>query len=835
MRARFFSGLGVLAVMSVVGSGPPLSSSAAARPAEPGGFRSPRPTAISGQSKRPPLAFIPNAGGRDERTVFSVLGENASIGFDSDGLTFVLAAPDDRRRGKNDPAPAGRADRCWVARLEFEGAKENVRPVGKDETGAAISFFKGKEADWKTGLPAYSRIEYAGLWPGIDLVFSGTDGALEYEFVVHPGADPARIRLAYRGVESAVVDENGGLKVRTPMGILGDAKPVARQESGGLSREIPVAFALERGTGGDKAFRYGFSVGSYDRTLTLILDPAIVLYCGYIGGDFRDWGYGIAADRSGNTYVAGTTPCQQNLFPVKVGPDLTHNGYGTFDAFVAKINPKGQIVYCGYIGGDDYDEGWAIALDGKGNAYVAGGTSSTPETFPVKTGPGLTHHGKAGTFDAFVAKVNPQGTGLVYCGYIGGDANDVGQGIAVDGDGNAFITGYTASIETSFPVRTGPDLTYNGGLCDAFVAKVDVQGAGLVYCGYIGGDLADYGNAIALDRQGNAYLTGNTTSSELTFPVRKGPDVRANGGIDAFMAKITASGAALSSCGYIGGNGHDYGRAIAVDRAGNAYVAGETSSTERTFPVKFGPDLTYNGGYYDAFVAKVDALTVRLVYCGYIGGNLGDYGRGIALDGAENAYLAGTTGSSEKTFPVKGGPGVKYRGGYSDVFVARVNARGDGLGMCGYLGGNSEDQGWALAVDGAGNMYVTGCTYSTSSTFPLKGGPVLKYNGFGDAFVAKIQGDGWIKVTSPDGGETWPAGTTQTIRWTRGGSLGKVRINYSIDNGAHWTNINASAPNTGRYAWRVPRKPSTACLVKVCEAADKFPSDESNAPFTIEN
>ena len=309
-----------------------------------------------------------------------------------------------------------------------------------------------------------------------------------------------------------------------------------------------------------------------------------------------------------------------------VGPDLTHNGdYELCDAFVAKVSPSGaELVYAGYIGGLSNDIGLGIAVDRAGAAYVTGYASSdaAQERFPVRIGPDLTFNG--GGADAFVAKVSPSGAELVYAGYIGGSGNDNGPGdpdgrygIAVDGAGAAYITGFTSSDEASFPVRGGPDLSYNGGTLDAFVAKVAPSGAELVYAGYIGGTQLERGRDIAVDGAGAAYVTGWTYSDEGSFPVRGGPDLTFNGahdaGPDAFVARVAPSGSELVYAGYIGGAdggwdryvGADRGWGIAMDEAGAAYVTGDTYSSEASFPVVGGPDLTHNGGT-DAFVAKVN-------------------------------------------------------------------------------------------------------------------------------------------------------------------------------------------------------------------------------------
>jgi len=709
-----------------------------------------------------PLYFIPNQGQVDARVAYYLQGKDKTIYFTSEGLTYLLS---ERSAGEQtgektasvkerlliNPAErelrSRRDQQRFAVKLDFVGANADVRPSGEEKTGAVISYFKGKPEEWKAGLPTYSRIVYKNLWPGIDVAYYGTVDKMKYEFVVHPGSDPSLIGLAYRGASAVEVNGEGRLEVRTPAGDFEDDRPAGYQEINGDRVDVALKYLLEErsakdaGPGGEeavtKSYVYGFDVGAYDRTKPLVLDPAVLVYCGYIGGSGYEDVPGIAVDGSGNAYVTGSTGSTEATFPVVVGPDLTINGG---DAFVAKVNASGTaLVYCGYIGGSGFfgDTGYGIAVDGSGNAYVTGYTSSTEATFPVIRGPDLTYNG--GYHDAFVAKVNASGTALVYCGYIGGSSDyDVGQGIAVDGSGNAYVAGYTESTEATFPVIGGPDLTHNGGYEDAFVAKVNATGTELVYCGYIGGSGYDYGSRIAIDGSGNAYIMGSTSSTEATFPKFGGPDLTYNGGGDAFVAKVNASGTALVYCGYIGGSVDDVGSGIAIDGSGNAYVAGYTKSTQTTFPYIGGPDLTYNGGG-DAFVAKVNASGTALVYCGYIGGSDWDDCYGIAVDGSGNVYVMGGTSSTEATFPVNVGPDLTHNG-QKDAFIAKVNASGTALVYCGYIGGSGWDEGQGIAVDGSGNAYVTGTTDSTQATFPVIRGPDLTFNDDYDydAFVAKI-------------------------------------------------------------------------------------------------
>ncbi len=490
-----------------------------------------------------PLYFVENRGQADPRVAYYIQGRDTSVYFTSRGLTFALsggraAQPVAVPRLQpaswtawERPRPSPTAAQRWAVKLDFLGANPDVQPVGVERTPAVISYFKGRPEQWKTGLPTYSRVLYADLWPGIDLVYSGTVDRLKYEFVLKPGATPEQIGLAYRGADSVVVNEAGQLEVSTPAGGFHDEKPYAYQEVGGQRRQVAAAYTL-RG-----ASEYGFQVGAYDASRPLVLDPAVLVYAGYIGGSGDDFGHGIAVDGSRNAYVTGQTTSAEATFPETVGPDLTFNGVS--DAFVAKVNAAGTaLVYAGYIGGSGNDSGYGIAVDGSGNAYVTGRTTSFEATFPVTVGPDLIYNGGP-EGDAFVAKVNAAGTALVYAGYIGGSASDAGYGIAVDRSGNAYVTGGTSSSEATFPETVGPDLIYTGGgEGDAFVAKVNAAGTALVYAGYIGGSGVDLGFGIALDGSGNAYVTGQTSSTEATFPEIVGPDLTINGGIEAFVAKI---------------------------------------------------------------------------------------------------------------------------------------------------------------------------------------------------------------------------------------------------------------------------------------------------------
>jgi hypothetical protein len=410
-----------------------------------------------------PLLFVENRGQADPRVAYQLQGRDTAAYFTAQGLTFSFTQSAKQSRQR------------WNLKLDFVGADAATRPVGRHLTPARMSYFSGPPESWRTGIRSYGAIVYRNLWPGIDLVYSGTTDRLKYEFVVKPGADPQQIRLAYRGTNAPLgINQQGQLEIPTPFGVIHDDKPVSTQ---GKGKQVKTEFVVyERAADGSQA--YGFKVGKYDRRKTLVIDPAILVYSGFIGGSGDDEGHSIAVDGAGNAYVTGVTTSSQATFPEIAGPDLTYNG--RTDAFVAKIKADGSgLVYAGYMGGDDDDAGHSIAIDASGNAYVTGWTNSTQTTFPVLGGLDGTFNG---AIDAFVAKVNPAGTALVYCGYLGGDDDDEGLGLAVDGMGRAYVTGLTASTEKTFPKLVGPGLLFKGAL-DAFVARVKANGSGLDYAG----------------------------------------------------------------------------------------------------------------------------------------------------------------------------------------------------------------------------------------------------------------------------------------------------------------------------------------------------------------
>ncbi len=812
--------------------------------------------------------FVPNKGQWPEPVEFAVDTNDRAIFFTAEGIIFSLKE----------------GEKFSAVKVGFLG-HNRVKPLPVGQPAARFSYFRGREKDWVTDVPVYQGVIYNEIWPGIDLVYSSSEEGLKSEFILRPGAQPQAIKFVVEGAEAIKIDEKGDLVVSTPLAAIRERAPEAYQIINGKKIRVEAGYELRQAltekaenknneknienasykaslTGGrqgqnepvlisspgsglnlglkqglelgttsePKTLSYGIFVGAYDSAADLIIDPVTIISGNYVGGPSFDYVYGIALDAAGYVYLTGFTYSASG-FPVSTGPQLNFNAGGV-DAFVAKLDPeRGKLIYLGYLGGDDRDYAYDIAVDADGAAYVAGYTASRENSFPVFKGPGLV---ASGLYDAFIAKISPTGKELEYCGFVGGKENDFGRGVAVDEARRAHLTGYTLSDETSFPVKLGPGLNHKGGY-DAFVARLSPSGEKIEYCGYVGGEGNDWSYGIAVDQEDAAYIAGATTSTENFFPVISGPDVKFNGNVDGFVAKVTSSGESLVYCGYIGGEGEDVATAVAVDDAGFAYITGYTASNENSFPVTFGPDLGYNGGYYDAFVAKVSASGTHLIYCGYIGGAGYDAGQGVTVDDRACAYVTGFTSSDPDSFPVKEGPDLAFHGSF-DAFCAKLGPTGSKLDFCGYAGGSAADYGQDIAVEktGTGAIYLAGTTFSVDIPFPQDLVAGLSFKGKRDAFITRYY-ENSITVTYPNGGEIWYSGFEKNITWFSVGKVGPVRIELSTDNGSTWQEIVAETENNGVFTWVVPEISSTTCLMRVSEADDGVPADTSDTVFVILN
>lgn len=624
---------------------------------------------VAPSAGEPRLYFIENHGQIDGPVAYYVQDMDRAVYFTAEGITVLLTNPETIDI-------ESKTVQGWVLKLDFVGANPNTQPIGLEQMPATVSYFVGSETGQKTGLKTYAKLLYTDLWPGVDLLCFSMAKEIGYQFTVHPGTDPNVIRLLWRGASEVVLNEAGQLEARAPLGEVVDDKPFAFQKINGVRVRVSASYHLEPVS--EAGQMYSFEVGPYDPTEPLVIDPYMMVYCGYIGGDSWEdsvWqAHSIAVDSASNAYITGVTLSHEDSFPVVVGPYLSG-----WLGFIAKVNPEGTgLVYCGYL---NAGPGIAIDVDSEGCAYVA--TS-------------------AGSYTATVIKVSADGTAIEYAITIPGIA-EVGS-VAVDSMGCAYITGRTSPYN-NFPVTgawpylaPGSVISYD----DVFVAKINADGTGLEYSGWLPGLCWDDGWDIDVDSLGRAYITGITNSDESTFPVTVGPDLTfdphslppSEWFADGFVARVKADGSGLDYCGYLGSETYNAGLSIAVDAFGNAYIG------------------------TGQFIAKVNA-----------DGNGFDWirtdlrGR-VAIDKDANVYVL------QPFAPLQG------------CAVAKIGPDGEGTEWVASLKPIGGTDTWIecheLAVDDQSCIYIMGVTRSDETSFPVFVGPDLTFNGEQDFYVAKF-------------------------------------------------------------------------------------------------
>ncbi len=661
-----------------------------------------------------PLSFEVNQGQTDPAVDFLSRGSGYSL-FLTRG-TAVLRLTDTSAMSATDVSETSPTI-TTVLRMSLDGANPDPQVEGQELQAGVSNYLIGNDpSQWHTSVPNYGRVAYHDVYPGIDMIYYGKQRQLEYDFTVDPGADPGAIRLRFEGADSMSLDSDGNLILHTSTGEVVEQAPILYQDVNGERKAVAGNYVL------DGPDRVRFHVGEYDPTKTLVIDP-VLSYSSYLGGTGTDVGQAIAVDGDGSAYVTGYS--SSTNFPTTTGARQTTNA-GITDVFVTKLNAAGTgLVYSTYLGGSSDDFSAGIALDSSGNAFITGYTKST--NFPV-TGSAY-QRTLGGVEDAFITKLNSTGTAIVYSTYLGGSSVDHGNGIAVDGSGYAYITGYTSSIA----VTAGAYQATGAGSTEAFVTKLNAAGTGLVYSTYLGGSSDDRAYAITVDSSGSAYVAGFTFSTN--FPVSVNAKQKTNGGqADGFVTKLNSAGSALNYSTYLGGSSDDQLYGIALDSSGNAYVAGYTNSTN--FPVTANAFQATKGVSYDAVVTKLNSTGTSLIYSTHLGGNSGDYGDAIAVDSSGNAYVTGGTQSTN--FPVTGGARQTTFGGLRDAYVTKLNSVGTQQIYSTYFGGSLYDHGNGIAMDSSGNAYVAGETRSTN--FPTSTG--AKQTSFGggtsDAFVLKF-------------------------------------------------------------------------------------------------
>lgn len=692
-----------------------------------------------------PLAFEANRGQTDSRVKFFARGRGYLLFLT---VTDAVAASSSLATGYVD--------------LHFAGANPRPRVVGLKRLPGRVNYFIGNDPKrWHSNIATYARVVYRDVYHDINLVYYGREGQLEYDWVLRPGARVGEIRVQVRGTGTPRIDRAGNLLLSSGRSVIRQNKPVVYQMIRGVRRFIPVRYVL------GVEHEVGFAVGRFDARESLVIDPTLI-YSTYLGGSDSDGAFSIAVDSTGHAYITGDTmspnfptahPLQGVLRSDRSCADASARPGGRCtDAFVSKLGADGRsLVYSTFLGGTRDDSGHAIAVDKRGNAYVTGNTLS-PD-FPVRNALQPHFGGGSDLGDAFVSKLNASGSALIYSTYLGGKGDDDGNAIAVEA-GNVYVAGRTNSA--NFPTAHPFQSRLGGGVCryeflsrgqapcfDAFVAKLSTSGSKLVYSTYLGGKGTDFAWGIAV-HQGRAYVAGQTASTN--FPTAHALQRSFAGGTcsgdacdDAFLTELSSAGNSLIYSTYLGGSDDDIANGVVVDSSGNAYLVGVTQSAN--FPIVHAAEGRFLGRPDVAFVTKVAAGGKRLIFSTYLGGSGSDEGYGIALDSAHNVYVTGRT--SSPNFPTVRPLQNKLPGKESpqNAFVTELSASGSSFVYSTYLGGNDHDLGGGIAVDSAGNAYITG--FATSTDFPTVH-PLQSELGGGtfDAFVAKI-GDPNAKAAAP--------------------------------------------------------------------------------------
>ncbi len=637
-----------------------------------------------------PLAFETNQGQTDPRVKFLSRGPGYAL----------FLTPTDAVMQFSGASPV---------RMELKNANPAPEIEGIDELQTKANYFVGADpSSWTTNIAEYKKVRYKDVYPGIDLIYYGKQRQLEYDLVIAPGADPRSIALDFEGQQAPLeVNEAGDLVLHTEGGDLFEHAPRIYQQIAGAKREIQGSYLLKG------ANEVGFEVRGYDTKTALVIDPGIT-YSFTFGGTGNDIIKAMAVDSSGNAYVTGNT--YSSDFPVVSGFQSKFKGgdpqkdkFLATDSFVAKVNAAGTaLVYSTYLGGSDWDQLLALAIDSSGNAYVAGYTYS--KDFPMQNP--IQAANKSSISNGFVTKLNPSGSALVYSTYIGGSgsAADTATGIAVDSSGNAYVAGGTTA--TDFPTKNPLQASLKGSLTqDAFIAKINPGGTAFVYSTYLGGSVNDAASGVAVDSAGNAYVAGATTSTD--FPTAKPFQAsRGSGQSSFFVTKVSADGASLVYSSYLGGKQTPFDNAIigpVVDPSGNAYVAGYTNAPD--FPAVNAYQSKLKGSY-NGFVSKINAAGSALAYSTYLGGSGSDFISGLAVDVNGRLFVAGQTNSSD--FPQVLALQTAYGGGSTDMFSSILSANGSSLDFSSYFGGSGDEAGGPIALDGTGYVYLAGATNSTN-------------------------------------------------------------------------------------------------------------------------
>jgi hypothetical protein len=672
--------------------------------------------------------FIENRGQiSNDEVLYYLTSSQGGIAFVKNGILINLVGSEDmlsserssdaellgKARFKETANEDEKTAQGYSLRLSFVDSNPE-EPTGLKRLSWDSNFFLGNDSNkWFQHVPSYQEVMYRNLWAGIDLVYRINNGNLKYDFIIHPGANPDQIEIKVEGDNEISIDRENTLNIHTSSGAIVKDSGL-RIFYNGTKETIKGEFRIK-----DKNI-YAFNISKYDNTKTVIIDPFV--YSTFLGGADIDDSWDIAVDSNGYAYVTGSTGSAE--FPNTTGAyDTTYNNS---DIFVTKLNlPGTSLVYSTFIGGTSGDIGASITVDSIGNAYITGFTLSSD--FPNTTN--AYDNTLNGTEDAFIAKLNPAGSDLVYSTFLGGSGVDLGFSIDIDILGNAYVTGSTWSPD--FPNTTGAfDNMYNTG-SDVFVTKLNPAGTDLIYSTFLGESGYECGWDLVVDSGEYVYVTGETNSNG--FPTNVNAyDRTFNGSSDVFVTKFNPDGSDYIYSTFLGGNGIDSGFGIKVDTTGNAYITG---SAGPGFPNTTGAyDTTYNSGS-DAFVTKLNPSGANLVYSTYIGGMSAESGKDIDIDSNGYVYITGSTQSAD--FPNTTGSFDNEYNGLGDSFISKLIPSATDLVYSTFIGGTNTDEGLGIAVDSNGYAYITGSTWSND--FPNTTGAFdNSSNGNRDIFISKL-------------------------------------------------------------------------------------------------
>ena len=676
-----------------------------------------------------PLAFEPNQGQTDPRVRFLSHAGHRMLWLTSDEAVLAVGrrsgAHLSNRREEEKTLQANESARA-VLRMKFVGANANPSVAGEARQQGTVNYFMGQPEQWRTKIPVYSRVRYSSLYPGIDLIFYGNNRELEYDLVVSPGADPEQIKLGISGAESVRIDEDGNLVLKTAAGDVIQQKPRIYQRKGNNLVAVEGDYVIHSKN------EIGFRVGSYDRRAAVVIDP-VLRYASYLtgGGDEDDGGTGIAVDSSNRVVVAGWT-CS-TTFPGENGPTVPM----CVSAFVTKLDFTGStMVFTAFVPGSVFFDNVPLALDAADNIYIAGSTNGNTfgeDTFKPTAGAFQETFG--GKTDAWAAKLNSNGTKLIYATFLGGSGDEQVGGIDVDSAGNAYVAGTTTS--KNFPVTAGVfqsecKLKNDGTCASAFVTKLNADGSRALYSSYLGGHGTQSGEGIALNPSGNAFVVGQTNAKDFPTTAGTAQPVPA-GDADAFVAQVSSSGSHLNYSTFLGGTGPDGGTAIALDSLGNAFVTGHTASANFLVKNAFQPHCPNEC----SFVSKLNT-SGRLVYSTFLGSG-GGRGTGIGVTPAGEAYVTGEPGLNfpitQNAFQRVQGPQLFDNPPGGSLFITKFSSTGQ-LIYSSYFGGGLEHS--RVALDRSANAYLTGLV-SFGGTVPTTPGAFQEQRGAEeDSFVAKV-------------------------------------------------------------------------------------------------